>query len=515
MRLAAAVLCLASCMRAPSLVWSGHTADRRHELAVVHQGNVEWVTIDGARRAAYRAIAAWSLVAADADRVVYAAMRGDRWSVVDNGVVSREAWDAIGEIVVAPHRLAYAAERVGSWYVVVDGSAEQAWSEILAHTLRFSRDGTHHVYVARDRGRGRDGAARDDGAASNASPDDTGAERDAGNTHVVVDGMPGAGWTGVGQLVIADDDKVLYAARRGDEAHVVTVWPGTSSTRGPRPEGTGDLAPRIGPAYRNVTRLDASGAYAALAADGWHVVNPRGELGGPYDAVQTLITRDEHVAWIARAGAEDVVACDGEVVGRAAAAAIAGDSLVMLSRPCDLAYVAKDAAGARLVRGGMQEPVYDEISGLAARGDHIGYAGRRAGRWSVIVDGQERGAGTWASKPVFSADGARVGFLVQRDRRIAAIVDGTPHWFDTVLDGSFAFSRNGRRWAVIAGDFAREQLFFAIDGEHRVPLSSHELYSAAAMRSLSDSLLGDPDDTLRAWSAAEAERAESHDAATR
>jgi hypothetical protein len=512
MRLAAAALCLASCMRAPNLVWSGHTADRRHELAVVHQGDVEWVAIDGLRRAAYRAIAAWSLVAGDGDRVVYAAMRGDRWSVVDSGVMSHDTWDAIGEIVVAPHRLAYAAERAGAWHVVVDGAAGPAWGEILAHTLRFSRDGAHHVYVARDRGSGHDGPARDDRAASSGTAGDPGAERDAGTTHVVIDGVPGPAWTGVGQLVIAGDDQVLYAARRGDEAHVVTVWPGSA---GGSPAGAADHAPRTGPAYRNITLLDASGAYAALAGDGWHVVGPRGELGGPYDAVRTLITRDEHVAWIARAGSEDIVACDGEIVSREAAAAIAGDSLVMLSRPCDLAYVARDAARARLVRGGAQDLVYDEISGLVACGDHLGYAARRAGRWSVIVDGQDRATGTWASTPVFSADGARVGFLVQRDRRMAAVVDGTPHWFDTALDGSFAFSRSGRRWAVIAGDLAREQLFFAIDGEHRVPLSSHELYSAAAMRSLTDSLLGDRDDTLRAWSAAEADRAELHDAATR
>jgi hypothetical protein len=468
-------------MHTPSLVWSGHTADRRHELAVVHQDHVEWVTLDGARRAAYRAIAAWSIVAADGDRVVYAAMRGDRWVVVENGTTSREAWDAIGEIVVAPHRLAYAAERAGSWYVVFDGAAGRAWSEILAHTLRFSRDGTHHVYVARD----------------------------AGSTHVVVDGVPGPSWTGVGQLTIANDGTVRYAARRGDETHVVSVWPDTSSAGRP-PGGTGDRAPEIGPTYQNVTLLDASGAYAALAGDGWHVVSPRGELGGPYDAVRSLITRDEHVAWIARAGSEDLVACDGGIVGRAAAATIAGDSLIMLSRACDLAYVAQDVAGARLVRGGMQGAAYDEISGVAARGDRVGYAGRRAARWSVVVDGQERGAGTWASGPVFSADGARVGFLVQRDRRMAAIVDGTPHWFDLVLDGSFAFSRDGGQWAVVAGDVAREQLFFAIDGEHRVPLSTHELYSAAAMHSLNDSLFGDHDDTLRAWSAAEADRAAVH-----
>lgn len=491
MRLAAAALCLAACVHAPSLVWSGHTADRRHELAVVHQDNVEWVTIDGARRAAYRAIAAWSIATGDGGRVAYAAMRGNRWVVVDNGTMSRETWDAIGEIVVAPHRLAYAAERAGSWYVVVDGAAGRAWREILAHTLRFSRDGTHHVYVARD----------------------------ADSTHVVVDGVPGPSWTGVGQLAIADDGTVRYAARRGDETHVVSVWPDTSSAGRPRSGSAGDPAPEIGPAYRNIALLDASGVYAALAGDGWHVVSPRGELGGPYDAVRALIARDEHAAWIARASSEDIVACDGGIVGRAAAAtidersesrwvgSIASDSLVMLSRACDLAYVVQDVAGARLVRGGVPGAAYDEISGVAARGDRVGYAARRDGRWSVVIDDQECGAGTWASGPVFSADGARVGFLVQRDRRMAAVVDGTPHWFDMVLDGSFAFSRDGGRWAVVAGDVAREQLFFAIDGERRVPLAMHELYSAAAMHELSDSLFSDHDDTLRVWSAAEADRA--------
>jgi hypothetical protein len=64
---------------------------------------------------------------------------------------------------------------------------------------------------------------------------------------------------------------------------------------------------------------------------------------------------------------------------------------------------------------------------------------------------------------------------------------------------------------VIAGDLAREELFFAIGvaGQvRRVPLPAFEIYAAAARQTPARLDLHTSDDeVLRAWSQAEAERA--------
>ena len=179
----------------PALVWSGKTPDRLHRIDVIKQSGIEWVMVDGRRRAAYRAIAAWSLAMShDGRHLAYAARLAGRWLVVHDGHPGR-GWDGIGEIVLSPAgRLAYAAEQGGRWHVVVDGRAGPAWDALLAGTLRFSPDGARVAY-----------------AASN----------DAG-VHVVVDGRIGPAWDGVGQLGFgAGGAHLVYAARRGDQRRAV------------------------------------------------------------------------------------------------------------------------------------------------------------------------------------------------------------------------------------------------------------------------------------------------------
>src|SRR5438094_5425641 len=105
--LPAAVLALAaSAACAPTVLWTGRTADRRHRVDIVQGSGAQWVMVDGHRRAAYRGIAAWSLATGDGGRIVYAARRGTGWVVVDGR--AGPAFDGIGEIAVgARGRLAY------------------------------------------------------------------------------------------------------------------------------------------------------------------------------------------------------------------------------------------------------------------------------------------------------------------------------------------------------------------------------------------------------------------------
>jgi hypothetical protein len=121
-----------------------------------------------------------------------------------------------------------------------------------------------------------------------------------------------------------------------------------------------------------------------------------------------------------------------------------------------------------------------------SRDGRLAYAARRGASWVVVVDGRELpgGAADGAGDPVFSPDGRRLAYLVRRGRASIAVVDGREHRFDLTLEGSLAFSADGRRWAVIAGELARERMFFAIGAERgglrQVPLPAFEVYSAAA-----------------------------------
>lgn len=454
-----AVIALAALLTgcAPAVIWTGHTQDRVHTIEIAQRDDLQWIVVDGQRRDAYRSIAAWS-IASHGDRVAYAAVRGDGWVVVGAGPTTG-VWRGIGEVLLGPRRAAYSGERAGGWHVVVDGVVGPRWDAILAGTLRFA--GPRVLYVARD----------------------------AAGARVVVDDVAGPAWDGVGQLVASTDGAhVVYAARRGKDAIVVAGG-------------------ATGAAYRAISKLHLAGAtpvYAALDGDGaWRVVTGA-TASAPYAAVRSIVVRDQHVAYLARDRDGDLVVCDGALAGRAAR--IDDDSLV-LGRGCDVAYLTVAEDGVRLVHGAA-EARHDEISPLAqsADGARLGYAARDGDRWQVVVDGAAHDGGDWASAPVFSADGRRFGFVSRRGAQLAAVVDGVAHAYDLVMDDSLAFSRDGAHWAVVAGDMRRERLYFVVDGDQEVPLALRELYSAAAQLSLRPDI-GGSGELLRAWSAAEAEKA--------
>jgi hypothetical protein len=471
---AAAVVLVALAGCAPTVLWTGRTADRRHRVDIVQRSGAQWVLVDGQRRAAYRGIAAWSLATGDGGRVVYAARRGDRWVVVDGR--PGPAYDGIGEIAVGAHgRLAYAAERGGRWQVIVDGAADRAagWTAILARTLAFSQDGAHLIYAAED----------------------------ASGVHVVVDGVAGPAWTAVGQLAMNDaGTHVVYAARRGRDAFAVI-----GGAIGPR---FSDIAQLV------VARRGARTAYLGDAGRAAHIVVD-GAVGpavqGRVRALQ-ISADGANVAHIeSDLAAGDRVICDGAELATAPPRTLAASSLAFVAAPaCAVVYVLQERAGMRVVRGGVAEPSYEEVGPLAISpdGHHVGYAARRGADWRVVIDGGEHPGGRWAEAPVWSPDGTRTGYLTRRGAQAVAVVDGRDYRFDIALDGTLAFSRDGRTWSIIAGDLARQELYFAIDGTRRVPLPAGELYSAAAALSLVHPVL-DPrtPNVLGLWSAAEADRA--------
>lgn len=438
-------LALTGCM--PTLIWSGHTADRRHAFQVVTERAHQRVIIDGVRGLPFTQIAAWSMQTAGS-RMVYAAQLGTDWVVVDPGRTTAR-WDGIGELAVSGPHTAYVAERAGRWHVVVDGTPGRAWDAVLASTLQWSR--SRVVYVARD----------------------------ARGAHVVVDGAIGEAWDGVANLTLSADH-VAYIARRGAEQHV--VFDGVA-----------------GPPYRDIAHLAVAdrAIYAARDIDGWHVVAT--EVSPAYREVRTIIARGAHAAWIA----DDLVTCDGVVIAHAPATQLA------LVADCDVVYATRDGRVVRsdaeqreVIAHGGAEHHYDEVGRLVVGpGGKVAFAARTGGTWSVVVDGMPHAAGSYAGEPVFSADGSHLAYVARRGRRWVAVVDDRAFAFDLVVDGSLAFSDDGRHWAVLAGELAREQLYFAVDGTHRVPVEPAEIYSSAER-----STLGEDGSVLRAWAAAEANR---------
>lgn len=469
----------------PSLIWSGRTADRRHTVDVIERAGLQYIVVDGRRRGAYRGIAGWS-VAFSEGHLAFAARVGPRWVVVHDSVPG-DTWDSVGEPVLGPGgRLAYAGRRTSGWHIIVNGSPGPRFDALLEGTLRFSADGRRVVYAGESQRR----------------------------VYVVTDGALGPAFDGVGQLQIsADGAHVAYTARSGLDAYVVL-----DGRSGPRWSAVGKLT---------LSQAGGRAAYAALDREGWRVVVD-GEPGPAVDVVRHIAFRDDgsRVAWIAHVDERDVLALDGTPV---AAAPTLRPSAVSF-RPSaasappgggpGLAHVEPTLDGECVVVDDIPGPTHREIATPVWSHDgRLAYAARDREGWVLVVDGREvSGAAADAvGDPVFSPDGHRLAYLMRRGHSSILIADGREHRFDLALEGSLAFSADGRRWAVIAGELSSEQLFFAIEnpgrGVRRIPLPAIEVYSAAVRRSPVSPLdLGMSRDTgnrdlLQTWSRAEADRA--------
>jgi len=454
------VALLASC--GPSIIWSGHTTDRRTHVEVIEDGGLQYVVIDGKRHAAYRGIAGWSVAVAP-HHVAFAAQVGRQWFVVHDGHRS-QAWDAIGTLVLSSSgRLAYAAQRTGGWYVVVDGGTSARYDAIVAGTLQFSGDGKRVAFVG---------------------------ER-IGRKQCVIDGKPGPWFDGIGSFTFASDGHYGYAARLGDVAHVV-------------------VDDRVGPPWATVSQLVLSAtaghyAYAAWDETHWRVIFDDAPSAA-VDSIKRIIMRDDgrHIAWVARIEDRDVLALDGTPIAgapnlRETAVAFRASTVGV---GVGLAYVAPLARGGEQLQiDGKPGAVYDEIGvPVWSSTGRIAYTARRSNIVMVVIDGRDHPAGTAVGDPVFSPDGNRVAFVTKRGRASYVVVDGRQHAFDLVFQDTLVFSSNSKRWAVIAGDIDAERLFFALEDGKRIPLATRELYSAAVGG------LGDSAALLRGWTQAEADR---------
>jgi hypothetical protein len=452
-----ALLVALACGCGPTLVWTGRTADRMHRIDVMRDGGLDFVMIDGKRRAAYRGVAGWSIATAG-DHIAFAARIVDHWVVVHDGAISRHTWDGIGELqLTADNRLVYVAERAGGWHVVAGTAVGPRVDAVMRGTLTIA--GSHVAYVAQLGAR----------------------------THAVVDGRLGDAFDGVGQLSLTADGRHAYAARRALDAFAIV-----DGQPGPRCDGVSRLT--LGPRGRV--------AYSAALGDETHLVLD-GEIGATVDSVRNIVFRDDgaHVAWISRVGTLDVLALDDAPI----AAWPARRTSKLAFRPTaaggqrvGLAYVMTTESGEHVVVDGTPGPLFDEVRTPVWSNDgRIAYAARRGTRWLVVDGARELDAGDGVGDPVFA--GKRLAYAGRRGARGYVTVDGTTFPFDLVFEDSIAFSADGSRWGAVAGDRGREQLFIVIDGTRKIPVTVRELYSAVAS--------GGDESTLRRWTQAELDRA--------
>jgi hypothetical protein len=472
-----AALGLGAC--GPTVRWAGRTADGRHAIEVIEHRGDHAIAIDGLRRPAPPGVAGPSVVVAPNGALALAARAGAGWVVVHRparGGADRVSapWDAVRELALTPDaRLTYAAAARGGWHAVIDGVAGPRFDEIAPGSIRILPGG-HVTYQGRR----------------------------AGSAYAVVGGAVGPALDAAGVIAVAPSGRYAYAGRRGADAFVVQGGPGSAPVVGPRWSAIGHLAvaPR-GPGL----------AYAALDREGWRIVVD-GRAGPIVGAVRLLRYRDDgqHLAWIARQGERDVLGLDGEPVADAAALRASSVALRPAGAPGagpGLAYVSGPRGREAMVVDGVAGPHYDEVGDPVWSADgRLAYAARRGTAWTLVVDGRERARGAAVGDPVFSPDGKRLAYLVRRAGALLVVADERPHRFDLAIEGTIAFSRDSRRWAVIAGDRAARELFVALDGGQRVPIAGLGGFPGphAPHPMLAD--LGTvPHERLRAWSAAAAE----------
>ncbi len=351
--------------------------------------------------------------------------------------------------------LAYPARAGTRWTVVRDTRLGRWWEGVASPVL--SRDGTRLAYAALDSGAWR--VVVDDSALGRYDSLYTGTLRFDGagrrlafvaqrgdTAFAVVDGVEHPAGEAVAQLAFsADGARVGWLARSASAAMLVVDG---------RVVATHEriVAFAFAPGATGV-------AYVAMDEGRWQVVAD-GHRAGPFDAVRAL-------AW----------APDG-----------------------DPTWVARDRAGEHVARAGALGPAWDSVGTpvFGRTGGHWGYVAHDSAGTAVIVDGVAIARETWAGNLVLGADSGRAVWLARRGEGTVVVDGHAAHPFDLVVDGTLLLLRDGRTWAVLAGEPRRRRLYVVVEGVNgRRPFDWSENTRLAAR---------DPSGAaLRAWVAAEAE----------
>jgi hypothetical protein len=439
-RLALCGLVLVAC-GGPYRLLVAHSPDRRHALDIVELDGHAALGIDGRRADEFEGILASTLTFDPSGRhIAYAVKQADHYRLALDHCPG-PAFDGLGAIVFSLDggRLAYAASIDDRWVVVVDGSPGPLLNAVFAGTLGFDAAGVHLLYAAQVEGGAR----------------------------VFVDHAPGPLMDAVGQLRLTRDGRAAYVARRGPDTFVV--------------HGR-ELSLAAGPIGALWIGEQGLTAYTVRRARDW-VMSWNGRLvSAALDAPDIAGSDDgRHAAWLVRSAAGSTVWLDG--------APLAGPFPSVRSRTLTFAagqatpsWIAEASDGRpRAIIAGVEQPALDQMGALVFSHDgrHFAYAGLRAAQHVLIHDGVERVLSGPIADPVLSPAGDRVAYApLQGPARV--VVDDREHPLPLVLPDTLAFARDGRHWAVLAGQRAERRLYFAVDGKPGPTLDFHELISSIA-----------------------------------
>ncbi len=461
----AGALLLAGC--APRLVWFGKSADRRHVVAVIEAGGAQRVRLDGRDGPEVLGVGVEGIaLGPDGRHLAYPARRPAGWTVIHDG---REGppWEGLGAVVLDPsgEHVAYAAERGARWYVVRDGEAGPAFDAILDGSIVLGGAG-RSAYVG-ERG---------------------------GQAYAVVDGALGPGWDGIGGLSFsADGARVAYVARRGDAAFAVVDGVASDAYEG---VAEVSLAPKRG-------RV----AVVARREKAWRVIVD-GVEGGPFARVSRLrwSPAGDRLAYAGKRGRAEVVVLDG--VEGDPFEAVMPASLCFDATGRRFAFAAQREGAWRITADGREGGAFDEVSPpvFSDGGEVMGHLARRGASHVAVIDGREGPGWAWAGDLVLGPGGRRFAYLARRGERSLVVDDRGETALDLTVSGTLAFSRDGGRWGVVAGDASAHRLFIAVEGGGRHALDGEELVAAVTRLPPEERLGHRPDEEiLRRWVAAELE----------
>ena len=373
------------------------------------------------------------------------AAQGEQWLRTSSKDGPRFEVVATQGIVFSPEgaMLAYPGVHDEQWWMIVGEDRLGPWDAVAEP--RFSRDGRRFAFVA---------------------------QTPAG-WHAVVDDRLGPPFEAIQSrsLQFSEDGvHVGYVAAGGACAFIVvdqTVGPCRERVRALRVSNRGTAAAviREGPHERLVAGeqvgqpFDAIGewvvtddgrrhAYAARIGDRWVAVVD-GVASADCARVQQLRfgDRGRRVAWVCRDRGASTVVIDG-VPGKPFPVVSA---LVLAARAPDYAYLAHDERGAWVVAGGSMQGPFSEIDHLLVSpgGDGLAFLARVGGQ-TRVVHGSEEVA------------------------------------LSAAVEASLVLSEDGRHWAIIDGDPARQLLWLTIDGVRVRPVAPDEVF-------------GETEEQLAAW----------------
>lgn len=348
--------------------------------------------------------------------------------VIDHLVAERSSVPVAWKVQFSPdgRHVAYHVRREGGQTFVVDGKDGPLSESVEVSSFTFCRTGSGHAYVAADKGK----------------------------KHIVRDGGRLEGFDAVADPRLSDDGgHLIYAGQRGEE------WVIMLDDR--------EVGKCDGQFVPPAVRISSSGAHWAYAVPDAVV------LDGVHKALRNADLRvggffGEELACVAYVDDKRVVAIDGRPGQFAVAPGTYGEPVLAFSGDGrHMAYLARDKDGFRFVVDGVAGRPFE-----AARAD--GYAGlvlspegkHAAGIFStaddrriVVLDGRASGPYENASQLTFSPDGRHLAYVVSKAGRESIIRDGEDSGaYEHVEWESLVFSPDGKHLAAAVAGEGRNRL---------------------------------------------------------